>query len=100
MMVALPGGTNLEYTETNFVRVNNKVRDDYKDPSLTPSRYRYRVAIDNFDLNLETEIKEWCEKNCLRRFEMLKVRTGLSRFTLVTSFEKKIDCMAFKLRWA
>ena len=71
----------------------------YKDPDRVAMLYKYRVTILCFDRSCEREIRDWCDENCLRKVEIVIVLTDVDTWACICAFEKKIDCVGFKLRW-
>lgn len=83
----------------NTSRKNYSVyRDSKNDPSLVLTQYRYRFNL-QIDKKMITTIRQWCNDNCERNFELISIVTSNSDHILVCAFEKKVDCMSVKLRW-
>ena len=72
---------------------------EYKNPDKVAMLYRYRFTIWNFDRSCERELRAWCDENCLRKTEIVVILTDVDTWACICAFEKKIDCVGFKLWW-
>jgi len=72
---------------------------NYPDPINVAMLYRYRVTILNFDKKKQSEIEQWCNENCFCKVEIIILQASKNQWTCICAFEKKIDCVGFKLWW-
>lgn len=91
--------TNTGLTSTSTATYSTISNNKYKNPADIAMLYRYRFTILDFDRIRYAEIQRWCKENCLRRVEVLIVPINKNQYACICAFEKKIDCVGFKLWW-
>lgn len=96
MMIPVTTGVRLGLIST---ATSGTINDGYKKLANVATLYRYRFTILDFDQSKKIKIIKWCEENCLRKVEIIIIQTSKNQWACVCAFEKKIDCVGFKLWW-
>ena len=90
---------NATSTSSLTVTRNTTGNRRYKNPANVATLYRYRFTILDFDGTRYDEIQKWCKENYLCKVEILVVQTSNKQWACICAFEKKIECVGFKLWW-